>query len=123
MATGTDPETADFLQIDANRWLCGDASTITLRYDPSIRREFARRFAVAHDDSVHAPTRIFTPIYDHFLGVELSDVPFGCVQVYRVRKPQEVRLMLEVVLPPRWRTIPMYQRFGDVGPPELDAVR
>jgi hypothetical protein len=123
MATGTDPETADFLQIDANRWLCGDASTITLRYNPAIRREFERRFAVARDDSVHAPTRIFTPIYDHFLGVELSDVPSGCVQVYRVRKPREIRLMLEVVLPPRWRSIPMYQRFGEVGPPEQDAVR
>jgi hypothetical protein len=31
--------------------------------------------------------------------------------------------MLEVVLPPRWRTIPMYQRFGGVVPPEQDAVR
>jgi len=123
-ATGTDPETADFLQIDVNRWLCGDASSITLRYDQSIRREFARRFAVTRDDSVRAPTRILTPVYDHFQGIELSDVPAGCVQaVYRARYPRDIRLMLEVVLPPRWRNSTLYQRFGEVGPPELDAVR
>jgi hypothetical protein len=34
-----------------------------------------------------------------------------------------VPLLLEVMLPPRWRTMPLYQRFGEVGPPELDAVR
>jgi hypothetical protein len=122
-ATGTVPETADFLQIDVNRWLCGAASTITLRYDRSIRREFARRFDVKRDDTVRAPTRIFTPIYDHFQGIEMSDVPEGCVQVvYRARHPSEIKLMLEVVLPPRWRSAALYQRFGEVGPPELDAV-
>jgi len=123
-ATGTDPETADFLEIDVSRWLCGPASTITLRYDKSIRREFARRLSVSRDDSVRAPTRIFMPIYDHFQGLEISDAPAGCVQaVYRARRPREIPLMLEVVLPPRWRDTPLYQRFDRVGPPELDAVQ
>jgi hypothetical protein len=123
-AERTNPETADVLQIDVNRWLCGDHSAITLRYDQSVRREFARRFAVEHDDSVRGPTRIVTPIYDYFTGIELSDTPPGCVQsVARARQPVTVPLLLEVMLPPRWRTMPLYQRFGEVGPPELDAVR
>ena len=89
----------------------------------SIRREFARRFDMKRDDTVSAPTRIFTPIYDHFQGIELTDVPEGCVQgVFRARHPGEIKLMLEAVLPPRWRNMALYQRFGDVGPPELDAV-
>ena len=122
-AVGTDPETADFLRIDVNRWLCSAASTITLRYDTSKRPEFARRFTVPHDDTVRAPTRIFTPVYDHFQGMAMSDVPAGCVQaVFRARNPGDIGLMLEAVLPPRWRNTPLYQRFGDVGPPELDAV-
>jgi hypothetical protein len=123
-APGSEPETADFVQVDVSRWLCGDASSITFRYDKAIRREFARRISIARDDAVVAPTRIFMPIYDHFQGIELSDTPAGCVQaVYRVRDPRQIPLMLEVVLPPRWRRTPLYQRFGEVGPPELDAVQ
>jgi hypothetical protein len=123
-AMRSDPETADVVQIDVNRWLCGDRSTITLRYDQSVRREFARRIAVGRDDSVQGPTRIVTPVYDHFTGVELSDMPAGCVQsVARARPPVTIPLLLEVVLPPRWRTTRLYQRFGEVGPPELDAVQ
>jgi hypothetical protein len=42
--------------------------------------------------------------------------------VWRARPPVTTALLLEVVLPPRWRTTALYQRFGEVGPPELDAV-
>jgi hypothetical protein len=122
-APGTNPETADFVEIDVERWRCSATSSITLRYNRELRREFSRRFPIAPADGVHEVTRIFSPIYDHFVGIEMADVPAGCVSgVYRAHDPREIPLMLEVNLPPRWSAMPLYQQFGEPGAPQLDPV-
>ena len=111
------------MEVDINGWLCGSDTAVTFRYDKASRRLFSRRFVVPRNESMHEPTRIFTPVYNGFQGIEFSDARPGCVDaVYRVRDPSELPLMLEVILPPWWRGMSLYQRFGEVGPPEMDAV-
>ena len=120
----TRPGAADFLQVDVNGWRCDEDPTVTFRYDKATRPAFSRRFVVPRNETVQEATHIFTPVYAGFHGIELSDTKPGCVAgVYRVRDPATIPVMLEVTLPPRWRRMALYQQFGKVGSPELDAVR
>jgi hypothetical protein len=117
------PERADFLEVDVNGWRCESDTAVTFRYDRASRGTFSRRFIVQRNERVREPTHIFTPVYNGFQSLEFSNVAPGCVAAaYRVRDPGELRLMLEVVLTPGWRRMPLYQQFGEVGPPEQDAV-
>jgi hypothetical protein len=51
------------------------------------------------------------PIYEQFDRIELSDAPPGCVDgVYRMRHADRFPLLLEVMLPPEWKRLPLYQR-------------
>jgi hypothetical protein len=110
----TDPETADFLEVDVNGWHCGDAPAVTFRYNRATRKEFSRRFVV-HRTNVDGTTRIFMPVYDDFQTIELSDTGPGCVGgIYRVRNPGQFTVLLEAILPPRWESLPLYQRLGPV---------
>jgi hypothetical protein len=123
-STGSRQERAEFLAVDVNGWRCDGDTTVTFRYDKAIRPTFSRRFTVPRNADMAEPTHIFTPVYRGFQALELSTAKPGCVDgVYRVRDPDAIPLMLEVMLPPRWRKMSLYQQFGEVGPPELDAVR
>lgn len=120
---GAVAERADFLQVDVNPWRCAGDAAVTFQYDRASRRAFSRKFVVRRDDGVREPTRIFTPVYKGFQSIVLSDASPGCVNAaYRVRDPNALPLLLEVVLSPRWRAMPRYQQFGPVGPPEVEAV-
>jgi len=115
-AAATDPETADFLEVDVNRWRCGDNPTITFRYQ-ATRAEFSPTFTVPRSDR-RAPTRILSPIYNGFRGIELSDTRPGCVDgAYRVGHQGQFLLMPEVVLTPGWQQVPLYQRLRGWGWP------
>ena len=121
--SGAAQERADFLQVDVNPWRCVGDAAVTFQYDRASRRLFSRKFVVRHDDGVREPTHIFTPVYKGFQNIVLSDTSPGCVNAaYRVRDPNALPLLLEVVLSPKWRVIPRYQQFGPVGPPEVEAV-
>lgn len=107
----SDPETADFLEVDLNRWRCGDRPVVTFRYgaDYATRKAFSRSFVLARDDSP-AVTRIFMPVYDLFQGIDFSDASPGCIDgVYRLHDMNEP-MLLEVVLSPGWRRAPLYQQ-------------
>ena len=119
---GTDPETADFLEVDLNEWRCGKNPSVTFRYDKATRRDFSRTFVLRGPPAIHEPTHIFTPVYDGFQAIELSDTRPGCVGgVYRVRNPGQFSLLLEAVLRPRWETSPLYQRFDFTRPRPSDV--
>lgn len=108
---GTDPETADFLEVDLNEWRCGGRPEVTFLYD-SARLEFSRTFVVPPQADILAPNHIFMPVYDGFQAIELSDTRPGCLAgVYRVRNAGQFSILLEAALPPRWESMPLYQRF------------
>jgi hypothetical protein len=108
----TDPETADFLEVDLNQWRCGERPVVTFRYgsDMATRKAFSRAFVLDHRDDARELTRIFMPVYDRFQGIDFSDTRPGCIDgIYRLRDVGQP-LMLEVVLTPGWRKAPLYQR-------------
>jgi hypothetical protein len=106
----TDPETADFVVVDLNPSRCGEHATVAFRYDERTRRAYSRVFEVPRGDG-SGLTHIFMPIYDGFRRLEFDDSARGCIEgVYRVREPERFPLLLEVVLPPGWRRMPLYQR-------------
>jgi hypothetical protein len=112
----TDPETADFLEVDLNRWRCGERPIVTFRYgsDMASRKAFSRAFALDRRDDARELTRVFMPVYDRFQGLDFSDTSPGCIDgIYRLRDVGQP-LMLEVVLTPGWRNAPLYQRL--IGP-------
>jgi hypothetical protein len=116
VSSGTDPETADFLEVDLNGWRCAEHPAVTFRYGLAARQDFSRTFTVQRHDDFHEVTRILMPVYDGFDGIEFSDTRPGCVDgVYRVRDPGQFSLLLEVVLPPGWQRSPLYQRLRGVG--------
>src|SRR6185436_16302895 len=99
----SDPETADFLEVDLNRWRCGDRPVVTFRYgaDYATRKAFSRSFVLDRDDSPTV-TRIFMPVYDLFQGIDFSDARPGCIDgIYRLHDMNEP-MLLEVVLSPGW---------------------
>ena len=108
----TDPETADFLEVDLNRWRCGDSPVVTFRYgvDYATRKAFSRSFTLDRPDDSPELTRIFMPVYDLFQGIDFSDTRPGCIDgVYRLRHLDEP-MLLEVVLSPGWSRAPLYQK-------------
>ena len=85
---------------------------MTFRYDRAFPSDdLSRTFTLASRSPFPGPTRIFTPVYKHFIGVEFSDVHPGCVGgVARVRELTGSSLLLPVVLPPGWESLALYQR-------------
>jgi hypothetical protein len=112
----TDPETAELLEVDINGWRCSDHSMIAFRYNPETRRAFSRIFPARRglgQAENYGPTHIFMPVYNDFQGIDLSGTSPGCVGgVYRVRNPEQLAVMLEAVLPPRWEHMALYQRLA-----------
>jgi hypothetical protein len=120
---GTDPETADFLEVDVNQWRCGASPAVTFQYDKATRHDFSRTFVLHGSTAFHEPTHVFMPVYDGFQGIALSDTQPGCVGgVYRVRDPGQFSFLLEAVLPAHWETSPLYQRFDATARRSPDVI-
>jgi hypothetical protein len=102
-----------FLVVTLNAWQCGEKPSVTFRYDKAFPIEnFSRTISLSRRSPLPEPTYIFMPVYNHFVGVEFSDVHPGCVgTVARVRDLTPFTLLLPSVLPPRWDREPLYQRF------------
>lgn len=102
----------DFLVVTLNAWQCAGHPSVTIRYDGAFpAADFTRTFTVDRPSQIPEPTRIFIPVYRHFLGLEFSDVRPGCVGgVGRVRDLTPFTLLLPSMLPPRWDREPLYQQ-------------
>jgi hypothetical protein len=102
----------NFLVVTLNAWQCADRPSVTVKYDKAFPSDdFSRTFTLERRSPLPEPTRIFVPVYRHFVGVEFSDVHPGCVGgVARVRDLTRFTLLLPSVLPPRWKREPLYQR-------------
>jgi hypothetical protein len=113
-AAATDPETAELLEVNLNLPRCGDTASVTFRYDKALRHDFSRTFTLRDHAGSEGPTRIIVPVYRGFQGLELPDAAPGCIGgAYRVRRPDQFRLMLIGILPPNWERARLYQRFRD----------
>jgi hypothetical protein len=116
-AAAADAETGEsFMVVTLNAWQCADGASVTFRYDKAFPPDdFSRTFTLAGRSPHQQPTRIFTPVYTHFVGVEFSDIHPGCVgSVSRVRDLTGFSLLLPAVLPPRWEREAMYQRLKPI---------
>ncbi len=71
---GTDPETADFLEVDVNEHRCGPNPSVTFRYDPArLGRDFLANRSFCAVPRSGASTHIFDAVYDDFQAIEVSD--------------------------------------------------
>ena len=103
----------ELVVVTLNAWQCGDRPSVTFRYDKAfVNDDFTRTFTLAQRSPVAQPTRIFAPVYSHFIGVEFSDTRAGCIgSVARVRDLKAFTLLVPSVLPPDWEHEKLYQRF------------
>jgi hypothetical protein len=101
-----------FVVVTVNAWRCADRPSVTFRYDKAFPfDDFTRTFTLAQRSPRQQPTKIFTPVYRHFVGVEFSDVHPGCIGgISRVRDVKNLTLLLPSVLPPDWERQPLRQR-------------
>ena len=77
--------------------------------------DFSRTFDLAKTETL-GPTRVFAPVFDHFLGVEFSDTRPGCIDsVYRIVEPQ-FPIEVFAVLTPTWERERLYQRLRTLRP-------
>jgi hypothetical protein len=118
LAPAADEPTGEvFLVATLNAWQCGEKPSVTFRYDKAFPADdFSRTFTLERRSPLPEPTRIFVPVYRHFVGVEFSDVHPGCIGgVARIRDVKSFTLMLPAVLPPRWDRDALYQQFKPFG--------
>jgi hypothetical protein len=122
-AANYDPRLAQFLEVDLNASRCGDRATVTFRYDPKDRSaDFSRTFTIEHDIDRQDFTRVFAPVYDHFLGLEFSEAAVPCVDgVYRIAEPGLYPVQLFALLKPRWNRDLLYQQIRALVPPNVGS--
>lgn len=110
----SDPLTGEaFVVVALNAWQCADRPAVTFRYDKAFPfDDVSRTFTLDRRSAIPEPTYIFTPVYNHFLGVEFSDIRPGCVgSVSTVHDVSQLTLLLPSTLPPHWERERLYERF------------
>lgn len=110
-----DAETGEqLIVITVNASRCAERPSVTVRYDKAFPNDnFTRTLTLTQASSRLEPTRIFIPVYRHFLGVEFSDTRAGCIGgVSRVRDVTKLSLLLPSVLSPGWQHERLYQTFA-----------
>jgi hypothetical protein len=106
-------QTAETLVVVAlNAWKCADRPSVTFRYDKAFPNDdLSRTFTLERPSTVPQPTYIFSPVYQHFLGIEFSDVRPGCLDgVSSVRDVSRMTLLLPAVLPPGWERERLFEQ-------------
>lgn len=112
-APHTDPETADFIVVEIDTAKCRPRTTVTFAYSPP-RGPYGRTFVIDSESRASGLMQIFSPVYDGFDRLAFGAALPGCVNgVYRVHDPGRFSMLPEIVLPPDWRTVPMYQRLAN----------
>ena len=104
----TQPATADVLEVDVNEWQCPAGSALKFQYGPG-------QVGYAHDvlldpGGPHLTTRIMLPVFFGFQGVSVPNAQAGCVAgLQRLKNPERLALMPELVLRPGWESQPLHQ--------------
>lgn len=103
-----------FIEVGLDESTCGPRPSVTFMYDRSNPdHDFTRTVAIERRSTVAGPTRVFLPVFERFTGVAISDSTPGClIGVSRFTDLPSQRLLLGVVLPPDWESLPMYQRLS-----------
>jgi hypothetical protein len=111
-------EWPQFLEVDVNEAACGPRPAVTFRYNVTpADGDLSRTFIVNEPSSVPGLTRVFLPVFTLFKGLEFSDDRPGCiVGAYRLADLRPFPLLVGLMLPPQWETLPLYQRLKDWAP-------
>ena len=108
---------AAFLEIDLRSAACGPAAAVTIRYEPRPDAELSRTFNLPPGQGSPAVTRVFTPVYEFFRGLEFSDERDGCVAgIYRFSDLRSFPVLVNATLTPDWQRQPLHQTMADPWP-------
>jgi hypothetical protein len=104
-----------YLEVDLNEAACGPHPAVTFRYNvTAVEGDLSRTFTVKQPASAPGLTRVFLPVFPLFKQLEFSDDRPGCVVgSYRVTDVHPFPILLGLMLPPDWRTLPLHQRLRD----------
>jgi hypothetical protein len=104
-----------YVAVDFDPVHCGPRPGVTVRYDPADpAHDFSRQLTVTHRSWLPGPTRILQPVFRHYQGLEFADAPPGCVTgIHRLADLPRFPLLLGVVLPPDWKSLPLHQSLKD----------
>jgi hypothetical protein len=111
-----DAADAAFFEVDLDRARCGEHPSVTFRYDPSHPGDFSRTFTPMAE---RAPglTRIYAPVFDHFLGLEFTGLAPGCVSgVYKIGGLERFPLLVFAMLEPQWQHGQLHQQVRSLRP-------
>jgi hypothetical protein len=105
------PSDVRFLEVDLNRWACGDRAQVTFRYDRKQQVNDYSHVMTIDPSGTREPTRVFSPVYaPAFQGIELPDARPGCLAGASWVDPDHDPLLLSVTLVPGWERGVLYQR-------------
>jgi hypothetical protein len=103
-----------FLEVDIRTTACGPSPSVTIRYEPRPDAELSRTVVLERAADSTAVTRVFTPVYEYFQGLEFSDERQGCVAgIYRVTDLRPFPILVNATLSPTWASQPLHQRIAD----------
>ena len=104
-----------FLEVDLDEAACGPSPAVTFRYSPDDPgRNYTRTITIRRRASTEGLTRIFLPVYDRFIGLQISDDSPGCLAGASRVEVGKVPVLLGAVLQPDWEAkAPLYQRLID----------
>ena len=101
-----------FIEVGLDESACGPRPSVTFTYDRSNPdNDFTRTVTIERRSTAVGTTRVLLPVFERFAGIAVSDPAPGClVGVSRFTDLPSQRLLLGVVLPPDWDSLPMHQR-------------
>ncbi len=104
-----------YLEVDVDQARCGRSPAVTFRYDPNTPDAgLSRTVTVSRFSRTPGVTRILQPVFEHYVGLALSDPRPGCLAgVSRVADLHRFPVLLGVTLPPDWPSLPLYQRLAE----------
>jgi hypothetical protein len=104
--------TARFVDVAIDASRCRPGTTLTFRYDATYAdTDFTRTIAL--DPRASGVTRLFEPVYDAFVGVDVSDPAPSCApSVAAVNDLSRFPLLLPAQLAPGWQRQPQYQQLA-----------
>ena len=106
---------ARFIAAVVDTAACRPGTTLTFRYDPAHPAvDFSRTVELPAVAAAAGPTRLFEPVHDGFIGIDMSDPSPECQPtIAEVNGADRFRLMLSAQLSPGWESQPQYQRIVD----------
>lgn len=108
-------EWPQLLEVDLDQARCGRNPSVTFRYAAGVMNsDLSRTVTIDRLTRTSGVTRIFQPVFENYLGLEVSDRRDGCLAgAFRVLSPEPLPVLLGATLPPGWQSSPLYQRLAD----------